>query len=308
MDIHRLEVFCKVVELQSFTKAAQVVLLSQPTVSEHVRSLEELLGEKLLDRLGREVLPTPAGRILYRYAQNIIRLRAEAVQAIEKFRGNLAGHLVMGASTIPGTYILPRCIGSFKTKHPAIQITLKIADTAEIAEGVLTGSLEAGLIGSRWKDQRLESTELFSDELLLTVYAGHPWADRKQVEPGELATEPFILRERGSGTRMVMNRILEKHGFDPAKLQVVAEMGSTEAVRQGIKALIGVSIISRQAVAEDLKQGALTAVEVAGIRFLRPFYLVQRRHRQPSPLCTAFLEHLRTSNHDTDYSANEHMS
>ncbi|HAA02176.1 MAG TPA: LysR family transcriptional regulator, partial [Syntrophobacteraceae bacterium] len=93
MDIHRLEVFCKVVELQSFTKAAAVVLLSQPTVSEHVRSLEELLGEKLLDRLGREVLPTPAGRILYRYAQNIIRLRGEAVQAIEKFRGNMAGHL-----------------------------------------------------------------------------------------------------------------------------------------------------------------------------------------------------------------------
>ncbi len=307
MDIHRLEVFCKVVELQSFTKAAQVVLLSQPTVSEHVRSLEELLGEKLLDRLGREVLPTPAGRILYRYAQNIIRLRAEAVQAIEKFRGNLAGHLIMGASTIPGTYILPRCIGSFKASHPAIQITLKIADTAEIAEGVLAGSLEAGLIGSRWKDQRLESTELFSDELLLTVYAGHPWADRKQVEPGELATEPFILRERGSGTRMVMNRILESHGFDPTRLQVVAEMGSTEAVRQGIKAFIGVSIISQQAVAEDLKQGTLASVEVAGIRFLRPFYLVQRRHRQPSPLCTAFLEHLRTSNHDTHHPANEQM-
>src|SRR5512144_2297912 len=149
MDIHRLEVFCKVVELQSFTKAAQVVLLSQPTVSEHVRSLEELLGEKLLDRLGREVLPTPAGRILYRYAQSIIRLRAEAVQALEKFKGNMAGHLVIGASTIPGTYIVPRCIVAVKTVYPAIQITLTIADTAEIAEGVRSAALEAGLIGSR---------------------------------------------------------------------------------------------------------------------------------------------------------------
>jgi DNA-binding transcriptional LysR family regulator len=298
MDIHRLEVFCKVVELQSFTKAAQVVLLSQPTVSEHVRSLEELLGEKLLDRLGREVLPTPAGRILYRYAQSIIRLRAEAVQALEKFKGNMAGHLVIGASTIPGTYILPRCIGAFKAVYPAIQITLKIADTAEIAEGVLSAALEAGLIGSRMKDQRLESTELFSDELLATVYPEHPWASRGAVELAELANEPFILRERGSGTSMVMNRILEEHDFDPARLQVVAEMGSTEAVRQGIKARIGISIISRQAVAEDLERGSLIAVTLGGIRFLRPFYLVQRKHRQSSPLCMAFLEHLQQCNHD----------
>ena len=298
MDIHRLEVFCKVVELQSFTKAAQVVLLSQPTVSEHVRSLEELLGEKLLDRLGREVLPTPAGRILYRYAQSIIRLRAEAVQALEKFKGNMAGHLVIGASTIPGTYILPRCIGAFKAAYPSIQITLRIADTAEIAEGVLSAALEAGLIGSRMKDQRLESTELFSDELLATVYPEHPWASRDAVELADLANEPFILRERGSGTRMVMNRILEEHNFDPARLQVVAEMGSTEAVRQGIKARIGISIISRQAVAEDLERGALIAVALNGIRFLRPFYLVQRKHRQASPLCVAFLEHLQQSNHD----------
>jgi DNA-binding transcriptional LysR family regulator len=193
---------------------------------------------------------------------------------------------------------LPRCIGAFKAVHPAIQITLKIADTAEIAEEVLSGALEAGLIGSRMKDQRLESTELFSDELLLTVYPEHPWASKETVELADLANEPFILRERGSGTRMVMNRILEEHDFDPARLQVVAEMGSTEAVRQGIKACIGISIISRQAVAEDLERGALLAVALNGIRFLRPFYLVQRRHRQPSPLCLAFLEHLRQSNYE----------
>jgi DNA-binding transcriptional LysR family regulator len=297
MDIRRLEVFCKVVELQSFTKAAEAALLSQPTVSEHIRALEEMLGEKLVDRLGREVLPTPAGKILYRYAQNIIRLRAEAIQALEKFKGNLAGHLVIGASTIPGTYILPQCIGSFKRKHPPIQITLRISDTAEIAEGVLTGTLEAGLIGSKWKDHRLESTEIFSDELVLTVFPEHPWAGRTTVHLDELATEPFILREKGSGTRMVMGQILAEHGFELTRLLVVAEMGSTEAVRQGIKARIGVSILSQQAVAEDLQRGTLVAVSLNGIRFARPFYLVQRKNRQPSPLCLAFLEHLHSANH-----------
>ena len=136
------------------------------------------------------------------------------------------------------------------------------------------------------------------DELLLTVYPEHPWAMRKQVGLAELANEPFIMRERGSGTRMVMNRILESHGFDPARLQVVAEMGSTEAIRQGVKARIGIAIISQQAVAEDLERGNLAAVALDGVRFLRPFYLVQRRHRQLSPLCLAFLEHVRLSNHE----------
>jgi DNA-binding transcriptional LysR family regulator len=295
MDIRRLEVFCKVVELQSFTKAAEAALLSQPTVSEHIRALEEMLGEKLVDRLGREVLPTPAGRILYRYAQNIIRLRAEAIQALEKFKGNLAGHLMIGASTIPGTYILPQCIGSFKIKHPPIQITLKIGDTAEIAEGVLSGALEAGLIGSKWKDHRLESTEIFSDELGLTVFPEHPWAARSVVQLKELGAKPFILREKGSGTRMVMEQILALQGFDLSRLLVVAEMGSTEAVRQGIKARIGVSILSQRAVAEDVQWGTLVVVPLADIQFSRPFYLVQRKNRQPSPLCLAFLEHLRSA-------------
>jgi DNA-binding transcriptional LysR family regulator len=104
MDIHRLEVFCRVVDLQSFTKAAEASYLTQPTVSEHIRALEEALDEKLVDRLGREVLPTPAGKILYRYARNIIALRDEAIQALDRYKGKLSGHLLIGASTIPGTF------------------------------------------------------------------------------------------------------------------------------------------------------------------------------------------------------------
>ena len=144
MDIHRLEVFCKVLELQSFTRAADAVCLTQPTVSEHIRALEETVGEKLVDRLGREVLPTPAGKILYRYARDMILLRDEAIQALEKFKGKLSGHLLIGASTIPGTYILPQLIGSFKASHPTIQITLKIGSSGEIVQGLLDGKLELG--------------------------------------------------------------------------------------------------------------------------------------------------------------------
>lgn len=299
MDIHRLEVFCKVVELQSFTKAADAVCLTQPTVSEHIRALEEALGEKLVDRLGREIQPTPAGRILYRYARDIIQLRDEAIQAIEKYKGNLSGSLLIGASTIPGTYILPQVVGSFKTLYPSIQVTLRIASSSEIVDRIIEGGLEIGLIGARLDDRRILLEEVFSDELLLVVYPEHPWARRGSISIDEIVGEPFILRERGSGTRIVMNDLLETHGFSPSRLRLVAEMGSTEAVRQGIKAKIGISILSARAVAEDLERGTLFAVPLNDIRFSRPFYLAHRKNRQLSPLCAAFLRHLRESTNGT---------
>ena len=294
MDIHRLEVFCKVIEMQSFTKAADAVFLTQPTVSEHIRALEETVGEKLVDRLGREVLPTPAGKILYQYACDIIRLRNEAIQAIDRYKGNLSGLLTIGASTIPGTYILPRLIGSFKARYPAIQITLRISDSAEVVERIIDGSLEAGLMGARWDDRRIILEEIFSDELVLAVYPEHPWAGKKVITMEELANQPFILRERGSGTRRTMAQALEGYGFNPSRLHVVAEMGSTEAVRQGIKARIGVSILSSHAVDEDVRRGTLVTVEIKDVFIHRSFYLVQRKSRQSSPLCIAFLKHLRT--------------
>jgi DNA-binding transcriptional LysR family regulator len=295
MDIHRLEVFCKVLELQSFTRAADAVCLTQPTVSEHIRALEESLGEKLIDRLGRELRPTPVGKILYKFARDIIQLRDDALQSIRNYRGDLSGALLIGASTIPGTYILPALIGAFKTSYPAIQVTLKISDSAEVVDGILDGSLEMGFIGARWDDRRIVLEQLFSDELILAVYPEHPWAERDSLDLEDLAGQPFILRERGSGTRMVMNQMLESHGFPPSRLKIVAEMGSTEAVRQGIKAHIGVSILSWQAVAEDLERGALVAIPLDGIRLFRSFYLANRKNREPSPLCTAFLNHLRNA-------------
>jgi DNA-binding transcriptional LysR family regulator len=295
LDLHRLEVFCKVVELRSFTKAGEEMLLSQPTISEHIRSLEEKLGEKLLDRLGREIIPTPVGNILYRYAHKMLQLREDAIQAVARVKGELSGPLILGASPDPGTYILPKIVGSFKASHTSTQITIKILGIAEIVEAVLRGGLEIGLIGSEWKDSRLELEEISSDELTLTVFPGHPWCGRKEVLLEEIYGESFILRERGSGTRMVVDRMLEKHGFDFAKLFVVAEMATTEAVRQSIKAGIGISILSKRAIAEDLDRGSLHAVSLKAIRFVRPVYLIQRKKRHLSPICSAFLEHLRAA-------------
>ncbi len=296
MDIHRLEVFCKLVELKSFTKAAEAVFLSQPTVSEHIRSLETELQEKLIDRLGREALPTQAGKIVYKYAKKIIQLRNETIQAIENYKGTLAGHLYIGASTIPGTYILPEIIGLFKTQYPAIQVTLKISNSRNAAESVMRGDVEFGIIGAKWNDPGLEWEEIFSDELVLVVHRDHPWAKQKSITLKALEEEPFIIRERDSGTQKVMAEILEKKGLDLSHLNVIAEMGSTEAVRQSVKAQIGVAILSRQAVMEDLSCGSLTEVPIKGVKFNRPFYLIRRKNRNLSPICSVFLDFVQASN------------
>jgi len=292
VDIRRLEIFCRVVELKSFTRAADAVLLSQPTVSEHIRLLEEALGEKLLDRLGRQVLPTPAGDILYRYARQITQLRDEALQALADYSGNPSGRLLIGASTIPGAYILPTLIERFKTLNPATQLTLKISGTGTICQELANGEIELAIIGAPSKDQGLECRDIFSDELVLAVYPEHPLASRGSITLDELSAVPFLLREEGSGTRSVTFETLRDRGFDPSKLDVVAEMGSTEAIRQGIKARLGISILSTLAIREDLQNGTLVRIPIHDVRMVRPLYLVQRKNRQLTPLALAFLDFL----------------
>ena len=292
MDLHRLEVFCKVVEFKSFTKASKAVFLSQPTVSEHIRWLEDALNVRLVDRLGREVLPTQAGKILYNYAQKILQLKDEAIQAIERYSGNLSGHLYIGASTIPGTYILPAILGLFKAKFPQIQTTLRIAGSRTVAESVISGDAELGIIGAHWSEPNLEWKKVFDDTLTLVVYPTHPFAKKKKISISELDGERFIFREHNSGTQKVMLQLMEERGFNPKKLAVVCEMGSTEAVKQSIKAHIGVAILSKRAVAEDLAAGNLVEVKIAGNNMNRPFYCISRKKRDLSPLCLAFYDFL----------------
>jgi len=292
MDIRKLEVFCKVVELKSFTRAAEAVLLSQPTVSENIRGLEEELGHKLIDRLGRTAEPTPVGCLLYDYAGKILRLQHETLQALERYSGRLIGRIMIGAGTIPGTYILPGLIGGFRRKYSSIQATLRIAGSRLIAREVLNGELEIGVIGACWNEKGLQWREIFADELALVVHSSHPWAGRREVALMELRGKPFILREKASGTRQVIHQILERHGLKPAELKEVAEIGSSAAVKQAVRAGLGMSILSKRAVEQEVRCGELVSIAVSGVQMKRSFYLIRRKNRELSPLATVFLEFL----------------
>jgi len=203
--------------------------------------------------------------------------------------------MAIGAGTIPGAYILPEKIGAFKKRYPDITITLRIAGSRTIAGEILSGELEMGILGAQWREAGLIWREIFSDELILVVAADHPWAKEREVTLQQLTSEPFIMRDPSSGTRRAVAQILERNGLNPAHLHVVAEMGSTEAIRQSVKASIGISILSSQAVRDDIAHGSLVEVAIDGVTMVRPFYMVTRKNQAISPLCTAFIESLTTA-------------
>ena len=293
MDLWQLHIFCKVVEHKSFSKAGKAVHLSQPTISSHIRDLENHFGCRLIDRLARQAAPTKAGELLYAYARRLIALREETETALAEFQGRIKGRLVIGGSTIPGTYILPRLVGDFTRTHPETTVALRIGDTDRIIQETLEGKIEFGIVGAKSKDKRIAQEKVIEDEMRLIVPAAHPWAGQKSIPFNRLTTEPFISRERGSGTLKSIQICLSRAAASTEALAIVAEMGSTEAVCQGIKNGVGLSILSTLAVAEELQAGTLMALSLEGIDLTRAFYLTTHKSRSPSPLCRAFLALIR---------------
>jgi DNA-binding transcriptional LysR family regulator len=290
MDFRRLEVFTKVFQQKSFSKAGQALFLSQPTVSEHIRLLEEDLGLTLFDRQGKEILPTKAGQFLFQYANQLMSLRQDSLRAMKQFRDKGVGELLIGGSNIPGQYILPGLLGVFKKSFPGIRIRLWIGDTQRIQEKVLDGTIELGLVGALIEHRRISSQPLTTDELVCISLPGRAGEKQRAVDPDKLLSLPFIIREKGSGTRRSLEQALKKIHLDPKDLQVVAEMGSNEAIRQAVKAGLGVSVISRRAVLEDLDQGRLQEIKIRKFPLLRNFYLISLNQRTLSPLAQEFKE------------------
>jgi DNA-binding transcriptional LysR family regulator len=295
MDLRALEVFCKIVELRNFSRAAEAALLTQPTVSGHIKALETELGLRLFDRAGKTVTPTRAGEILYGYARRILALREEAQQAINEHKGGLKGHLALGASNIPGAYILPSLAAAFKREHPEVTISLHISGSRDIVRGVIDGTCEVGMVGARFGEGRVHYEPFAQDELVLAVPGAHAWAGRSTVRLTELAGQPFIMRERGSGTRKVMEQALIDHAVDPGGLRVVLEVTGNEAVRQALKAGTGISVISRRAIEDDIRHKTVTALRIHGVRLVRDFFLITHKSRSRSPLAKAFLSFLEQS-------------
>jgi len=278
----------KVAEFGSFSKAAEALYLTQPTVSEHIRTLEDEFGVRLLDRLGRGATVTRAGALLLSHAQRMLALSREARQAMESFQGRMSGELLIGASTIPGEYVLPALIGRFKEKYPDISITLLIGDSQAAVDWVAEGRAELAVVGARLSVRGIEYKELMPDDLVVVIRGTHAWHARKQITLEDLQSEPLLIRERGSGTRAALEGALAEVHMDLAAFRIVGEMGSTQAIKQAVKAGVGVSLMSRRAVEEECRSGLLACLRVKDLKVARSFHLATHRERSRSPLAEAF--------------------
>ncbi len=289
MDLWQLKIFVTVVEKQSFSKASDIIHLSQPTVSSHIKELEKHFQCRLLDRLGKKTEPTRAGWILFDHARKMLALKDTTESALQNFIGCMKGPLIIGGSTIPAGYVLPELMGRFTRAYPDVSVRLVSGDTRQIIEEVKKGRVELGVVGARTRDAAITQETLLADEMKLILPADHPWAHRSAIDYQELIGEPFIARESGSGTWQSICRTLTDAGLDPERLTIKMTMGSSTSVIQGILKQAGISILSTTAVADDIAKGRLAALSVNGLTLNRFFYLTLAKNRTRSPVCQKFI-------------------
>ena len=297
MEDHKLRVFCTVAETRSFSKASEIIHLTQPAVSLQIQALEEIYETKFFDRSSNTVTMTPAGEALYRYAKEILTLYATLDKEIGEITNLVKGSISIGASTTIGNYVLPAVISEFKLKNPKLKIHLLVGNTKRIVDLLNSGNVDLGLVEGEVTKYRIMTEKLVGDELTLIVPANHPWAKRKEVSMGELAREPFIFREEGSGTRQVIEKYLLKRGITTNSMNITTVLGSTEALKEAVESGIGVSIVSRWAVRRENRYGSLRIIKFKEGKMPRDFSLIFNKNAITSYPVEEFLSFIRKFNY-----------
>lgn len=283
LDLRLLETLCCVIEERSFTRAAERLLRSQASISERIAALEKDLGVPLLDRLGREVRATAAGRELHERGRALLAQHEHLRRDMASLVRGGGGEVTLGASTVPGEYVLPPLLAKFFAKHAGHRVSLRIADTGAILDDMAARRLDLGLVGFPGKHPGLRLRPLWRDELVLAVPANHRLAGRRRISADLLAGETLLFREERSGTRRSLERTLTASGVDVTALEPRAVLGSTAAVKQGVLAGLGISFLSRHAVETERRMGLLALVTLSGVDLERWIYLVDDPKRSLAP-------------------------
>jgi DNA-binding transcriptional LysR family regulator len=294
-NLNQLRVFQAVAQTHSFTRAADVVHLTQPGISKHIKQMEEYYGVPLFDRLGKKVALTQAGEILLGATQEMMASLDSAERRIEELKGLRGGRLVLGASFPIAVYILPAVLAAFRREHPAVEVKLDVSLSGRTMAKILANKVDLGLVNHAPNDPRLLATVFMTDELVAIAPSHHKWAGRKRVEPRDLLEETFIAAPRGAGTRAVVEERLKEKGI---ALQNVLDFGNPEGVKHAVEAGLGVSIQAKSVVQQEISAGALIAVPVAGMDVKIEYLSLRRRDKHLSAAAKAFLallhEHART--------------
>jgi len=296
LNFHQLHIFYTVADRGSFSAAAASLHMTQPAVTMQIQSLEDYFGAKLFQRSTKRIELTEAGRALMPFAKRSIELIRETDAQMSKFTKQLKGRLQLGASLTIGEYILPRLLGPFGQEYPHISISMKVMNTAQIMEDILNHQLNFGLIEAPVNHPDMHMEAVMSDELKLIVGKEHPLAERVEVDLTEVLQYPVVLREQGSGTRLVMEEQLKKQEIDLEDLNIIMELGSTGAVKSAVEAGLGISFISAASIKHEVALGLIRTVPIKGVTFKRQFYSIYLKSALLPISAVTFLTFLREEN------------
>jgi DNA-binding transcriptional LysR family regulator len=290
LNFNHLRLFRAVAEHEGISRAAEAIGISQPAVSRAVKDLEREVGIPLIEHVGRRVVLTEAGLLLADYAARIFALSAEAQVALDALRGIEGGELAIAASTTIGVYLLPRLLGSFHQQYPGVSLSLDVGNTAHALDQLRRGSVDVALIEGGIDGDDLVVERCQVDELVLITSPSHPFARVGGIDPESLTHTPFLIRERGSGTRFVVEQSLAQRGV---RLAVTIELSNTEAIKQAVMSELGVSIVSRLTIERERRDHTLAVINLHELTITRWLMIAWRRHYRPTAAAGAFLELLR---------------
>ncbi len=292
ITLQQLESLVTLVEQRSFSDAARKMMLSQPSLSKHIKNLEIFVNCRLINRTKSGISLTKEGTILLGYARKILKLRDEARDKILSLEKTSGGHIFIGCSTIPSTYIFPALLTGLQKGHPDIRVHISSGDSEDVLEMVLDSRVEIGFIGKLTQDTRLHCEPVWDDELILVVPKGHRLEGAGGIQMEEIVNEPFILREKGSGTRQILEDHLRSQGCPPlSRFTIACELGSSEAVKEAVISGLGISILSIHAVKRELKQGLIVRVPIMGTSILRRISIIMRKQFTPPPQHLTFVQY-----------------
>jgi DNA-binding transcriptional LysR family regulator len=294
MDDFKLRVFYTLAKKKNFSKTAKLLFLTPSAISRQIKSLEEHIGTTLFERRRDGVVLTQAGKLLFKYARQILSLYDKASDELSNLSNLIRGRLFAGASTTLGEHIIPKILSVFKKEHPHIEVYLKIANSEEIKRSLLAKELCIGLIDEKLEDENFESEHFLEDRLILIASKDHPLASREYVTLDDIKNEDFIMREKGSGTRKAIFNALNAKGINLRSFKIKAEVDSTAAVKSAVSENLGVSIISDHAIMDNEQN--IAKIPITDIKFTTSFHLVYHKLQNISKTCNELLKFIKKFN------------
>lgn len=288
MDFKQLESFVNIAKLKSFSKAADKLYLTQPTISNHIHLLEKELGTILFNRTNKNITLTRAGDILYEYAISILNKKEHAYFSLNEFKGKIEGVLEISSSSIPELYFLTDAIYKFGLKYPDVKYSLMKYDTRQVVDKILNGDIDFGIVGAKRDINQLEYIDIMDDEISLIIPSTGPFSKYESITSADCLNLPLVLREDGSGTRTAVLDYLTANGINTDQLNVVAEVENNETIKRFVQLGLGVSFVSKRSVDKEINEGTLKCLPIDGHQISRKFYFVYHKKRVLSPLSETF--------------------